>query len=234
MHQSWVNTDSSCPVCRGLILEEFRSPNELLLGVMDGHGTFGHLVSTYLAQHLPAVLMQKLVAAAAALDNSSSNTGQKKQQQKRLKLLGRANKQQEEQQQQGPDVQFAVPQVPYVVVPDHWPKYGFTPAPDTIYAASSATASSKHGRSAGRAVGKQQLVEQPHSHPLDDCSSSSSSQGSSQQWLSPVSHQSVQEVPLSRQLLTGAFTMTDHLLSGSGVNVIDRWVQLTPAHNAGS
>ena len=38
---------------------------QLLLGVLDGHGLFGHLVSTYLARHLPNLLHRHLVSAAA-------------------------------------------------------------------------------------------------------------------------------------------------------------------------
>jgi hypothetical protein len=217
-----------------LILEEFRSSNELLLGVMDGHGTSGHLVSTFLAQHLPAVLMQKLVAAAAAA-NSASNGSSTRQQRR---LFGKSSKQQQQQQQQqqvqggeaAQDLQFAISQVPYVVVPDHWPKYGFAPAPDSADAYRIKD-SNQPGHTVGRAVGKQQLVQQLQSHPLDDADSSSSSSSSSssgyghsssQNWLTPVPQQSVQEVGLSQELLSGAFTATDFFLSGSGINVVDR------------
>jgi hypothetical protein len=211
-----------------LILEEFRSSTELLLGVMDGHGTSGHLVSTFLAQHLPAVLMQKLVAAAAAAANSASNGSSTRQQRR---LFGKSSKQQQQQQQvQGgeaaQDLQFAISQVPYVVVPDHWPKYGFAPAPDSADAYRIKD-SNQPGHTVGRAVGKQQLVQQLQSHPLDDADSSSSSSSgyghsSSQKWLTPVPQQSVQEVGLSQELLSGAFTATDFFLSGSGINVVDR------------
>jgi hypothetical protein len=211
---------------RGLILEEFRSPDELLLGVMDGHGTSGHLVSTYLAQHLPAVLMQKLVAAAAAADSGSDGSNTRQQR----RLFGRSSKHQQQDKDAAQDLQFAVSQVPYVVVPDHWPKYGYAPAPDAadVYRVED---SKQPGHTVGRGVGKQQLVQQLRSHPLDDAdtttsSSSSSSSGfghsSSQKWLHPVSQQSVQQVALSQEVLSGAFTATDFFLSGSGINVVDR------------
>ena len=190
---------------------------------MDGHGTSGHHVSTYLAQHLPAVLMQKLMAAAAAGSSSELPAKQRR-------LFGKAAKQQQQQQQQQ-DLEFGIAQVPYVVVPDHWPKYGFTPG--QVYGSSSSSSNSSSTppleHPPGRAVIKQQLVQQKlHSHPLDDDSSSSSSSGgyshsSSQMWLSPVSAASVVGVPLSQELLAGAFTATDALLAGSGVNVVDRW-----------
>jgi hypothetical protein len=183
---------------------------------MDGHGTSGHHVSTYLAQHLPAVLLQKLMAAAAAGSSSEPPAKQRR-------LFGKAAKQQQQQQ----DLEFGIAQVPYVVVPDHWPKYGFTPG--QVYGSSSSSSSSTPPleHPPGRAVIKQQLVQQKlHSHPLDNDSSSSSggySHSSSQMWLSPVSAASVVGVPLSQELLAGAFTATDALLAGSGVNVVDRW-----------
>jgi hypothetical protein len=34
--------------------------HQVLLGVLDGHGTFGHLVSTFLARHLPVTIYQRL------------------------------------------------------------------------------------------------------------------------------------------------------------------------------
>jgi hypothetical protein len=209
----------------------------MLLGVMDGHGTSGHLVSAYLAQHLPAVLMQKLVAAAATAVNSS---GSGERQPKQRRLFGRGSKQQQQQQEQGATPLFA--QVPYIVVPDHWPKYGFVPAPDASHdsSSSSGVASNAPHKPAGRPIGKHQVVQQPLSHEIHDLdadSSSSSSSGSSsgsvdrassyscsssQGWLD-LSHESVGQVVLSQQLLAAAFTVTDSQLSGSGINVVDRW-----------
>jgi hypothetical protein len=158
---------------------------------------------------------------------------------------------------------FALSFVPYVVVPDHWPKYGFAAA-DSTHSSSSSTVAAQQDDTGGRAVGKQQVVHHAHaSTAVDTPSSASSSPGpsprpdpsnstddststsgtwgrdasagssssrstshgyscsSSQQWLSPVSHESLQQVPLSQELLTSAFTATDWLLSGSGINVVD-------------
>ncbi|GBF87624.1 phosphatase 2C [Raphidocelis subcapitata] len=47
---------------RTILVEPFAKPGQLLLGVLDGHGTFGHLVSSFLASHLPNVIYQRLSA----------------------------------------------------------------------------------------------------------------------------------------------------------------------------
>jgi hypothetical protein len=45
---------------RSIVVEPFGKPGQVLLGVLDGHGTFGHLVSTFLSRHLPVTLHQRL------------------------------------------------------------------------------------------------------------------------------------------------------------------------------
>lgn len=207
-------------------METFRSPNEVLLGVMDGHGTHGHVVSAFLAQHLPAVLMQKLVCAAAALQGSSSSSSTVElSTPKQRKLFGKASKQHKRQQeleqrlQTGHEQYSLGGEVPFVVVPASTASN--TCAGDVFSTLSSS--SSARAASRGKAVQKQHIVQRPSCQPLntDDGSSSSSMLTSSQPWLNPVPHERVQQVVVTKELLNRTFVEADATLSGA-VNVTDR------------
>jgi serine/threonine protein phosphatase PrpC len=219
-------------------MQQFRSPGELLLGVMDGHGTFGHLVSTFLIQHLPAVLMQKVVAAAAGvvLQGSGSSRDQswdwrqQQQQQQMGKQQGSGKRQtkqqlmqaQQQHQQQHPEMLLGS-QLPYVVIPDHREEAG-SPA-GYATAAEGAKASvaniSKHAQARhGRAVSKHQVVPQPEHtarYSLQDSSSSSRHDDAAV----AVPKALVDQVPICQNLLTNVFAETDHMLTGSGINTLD-------------
>jgi serine/threonine protein phosphatase PrpC len=218
-------------------MQQFRSPGELLLGVMDGHGRFGHLVSTFLIQHLPAVLMQKVVAAAAGVvlqGSGSSNASWGWQQQQQAgkqqgsgKRQGKQQQQQQlmqaQQQPQHPEMLLGS-QLPYVVIPDHRGEAGspagYATAADGAKA--SVANSSKHAQARhGRAVSKHQVVPQPgHTahYSLQDSSSSSIRHDDA---ALAVPKALVDKVPICQSILTNAFAETDHMLTGSGVNTMD-------------
>jgi serine/threonine protein phosphatase PrpC len=214
-------------------MQQFRSPGELLLGVMDGHGTFGHLVSTFLIQHLPAVLMQKVVAAAAGLvlqgSSSSSSEGWRRQQQHGKAAGKRHGKQQQQQQMQHHPEMLLGSQLPYVVIPDHRGEAGshvhYATAAEG--AAASVANSSKHAQARhGRAVSKHKVVPQPEhtaQYNLQENSlqENSSSSGAAADAAVAVPKAVVDQVPLCQSLLTAVFAETDHMLIGSGINTLD-------------
>lgn len=61
---------------RGLIIKKFIAPGHMLFGVMDGHGSFGHLVSAWLVKHLPPILLQQVQNrnSCVSLDKGSSSS----------------------------------------------------------------------------------------------------------------------------------------------------------------
>jgi serine/threonine protein phosphatase PrpC len=212
-------------------MQQFRSPGELLLGVMDGHGPFGHLVSTFLIQHLPAVLMQKVVAAAAGAvlqGNSSSQPWELQQQTGTHQGSGkRQSKQQQQQsmqqQQQHPEMLLGS-QLPYVVIPDHRGEAGGPAGYATAAegAKASVANSSKRAQARnGRAVSKHQVVAQPEHtacYSLQDSPSSSSRHADA---AVAVPKAIVDKVPICQSLLTNVFAETDHMLTSSGINTLD-------------
>jgi hypothetical protein len=211
-------------------MQQFRSSGELLLGVMDGHGTFGHLVSTFLIQHLPAVLMQKFVAAAAGLvlQGSSSSSGWQRQQQQG-KLAGKRHGKQQQQLLAQPPAQhhpemLLGSQLPYVVIPDHRGEAGnhahYATAAEG--AAAAVANSSKHAQARhGRAVSKHKVVPQPEHTAHYSLQDSSSSSSKPEEAAVAVPKAVVDQVPICQSLLTTVFAETDHMLTGSGINTLD-------------
>lgn len=200
-------------------MQQFRSPAETLLGVMDGHGANGHLVSTFLVQHLPAVLMQKLVAAAAALVQSSSSSGDLRQQS--FKQPQKHKRQQHDAHQMQPECYDS--QLPFVVIPDH-----HSSAPGVSSSTASAAlaglqqqqqqSTTKTSLRHGKVVNRNKVVPKPEHVPN---SSSSSSSGDDTSDAIAVPRALVDQVPLSSSLMTAAFGDTDRMLIGSGVNTLD-------------
>lgn len=200
--------------CRGLIMQQFRSPQEMLIGVMDGHGTFGHLVSTYIVQHLPAVLMQKLVAAAAALHKCSSDSSTSQDNSGSSRHAGdkhRGNKQQLQSQQ-----------MQYVVVPDHSSSINSSCLVTDLHEQQQQQQQVQKGGAQnrrGRLVSRHKVVHQPEHQQSN--SNNSSSSGESLPPYQTVPSNLVNHVPLSKGLLQAVFAETDHMLTCSGVNVLD-------------
>ena len=63
---------------RAVVVSPFARDGALLIGVLDGHGTFGHLVSGFLSRHLPQALYRRLACGGGGdndLDSSGSSGG---------------------------------------------------------------------------------------------------------------------------------------------------------------
>jgi hypothetical protein len=212
-----------CLPCRGLIMEQFRSSGEVLLGVMDGHGSHGHLVSTFLLQHLPAVLMQQLVGAAAALLPGAPG-GSSSDRPAHTRHTDSNRQQQQQQQVSDRTGSDWTTHTTFVVVPQH--------SHQELH-----SVQQQQQRRHGKPVVRHKLLPV---HPDNSCSSvpnamvgpgkPSSSSSSSNSFDSSSSSSSpdtvvpsslVNCVPLTPVLLNSVFLETDQQLTGSGINVLD-------------
>jgi hypothetical protein len=201
---------------RGLILERFQGPTELLIGVLDGHGSFGHHVSAHLARHLPGLLLQQLTAAAAGSMGGGGGGARVSPKQRRglwggtKQELQPADHDQHQQQE-------------YILVPDHSPWYGRSDGAATPSTTSSSSSSEEHS-SHGRPVAKEQLLRRPGT-------TSSSSSSSSDVWLpSDAPAPAAQRVTLSQGLVARVFADADRQLLASGINATDSGSTALLAH----